>query len=168
MSSQALASARKRRSIPDPVVPPPGQVPGRPGQPGVAGQGLTIQQVVAVVDKRLLTLETFMKDVQQNGGLTANTESTSQINQNTIQTGPEVPENLKELLEEYGSRFDIIADELASIKNMMLSLQSFTMDVNKKLMDERIHILSSEDMPNITISHQSSDAEGEISIEHSS
>ena len=165
MSSQALASARKRRSVPDPVVPPPGQVPGRPGQPGVNGQGLTIQQVVALVDKRLLTLETFMKDAQQNGGLRATdpTSQTSQpITQSTI-TMPEVPENIKELLEEYSSRFDIIADELASIKNMMLSLQSFTMDVNKKLMDERIHILSSEDTPpNITISQTS---EQEINLD---
>ena len=152
MSSQALASARKRRSVPDPVVPPPGQ--GRPGIPGQGtppGQGLTIQQVVALVDKRLLTLETFMKETQQTGGLKAD--------EPTTQTGPEVPENIKEILEEYGSRFDIIADELASIKNMMLSLQSFTMDVNKKLMDERIHILSSEDTPNITISHQSSETD---------
>jgi len=163
MSSQALASARKRRSVPDPVVPPPGQ--GRPGAPGQGtppGQGLTIQQVVALVDKRLLILETFMKDAQQNGGLTANTEPTTQ---SITQPGPEVPENIKELLEEYGTRFDIIADELASIKNMMLSLQSFTMDVNKKLMDERIHILSSEDTPNITISQSS---EPESSIEQSS
>lgn len=170
MSSQALASARKRRSVPDPVVPPPGQVPGRPGQTGVNGQGLTIQQVVALVDKRLLTLETFMKDVQQNGGLKANTDPTSQTSQPITQsttTMPEVPENIKELLEEYSSRFDIIADELASIKNMMLSLQSFTMDVNKKLMDERIHILSSEDTPNITIS-QHSETEPLVSLEQSS
>ena len=81
---------------------------------------------------------------------------------------PEVPENIKELLEEYGSRFDIIADELASIKNMMLSLQSFTMDVNKKLMDERIHILSSEDTPpNITINANSESDHG-LSLEQSS
>jgi|LauGreDrversion4_2_1035121.scaffolds.fasta_scaffold28570_5 hypothetical protein len=172
MSSQALASARKRRSVPDPVVPPPGQ--GRPGvAPGQGmppNQGLTIQQVIALVDKRLLTLETFMKDVQQNGSLNANTDPTSQTSQSITQsttTMPEVPENIKELLEEYNSRFDIIADELASIKNMMLSLQSFTMDVNKKLMDERIHILSSEDTPNITIS-QHSESEPLLSLEQSS
>jgi hypothetical protein len=165
MSSQALASARKRRSVPDPVVPPPGQVPGRPGQPGVNSQGLTIQQVVALVDKRLLTLETFMKDAQENGGLKTADPILQHTVQQTSQPGPEVPENLKELLEEYSSRFDIIADEITSIKNMMLSLQSFTMDVNKKLMDERIHILSSEDTPNITISNH---AEAVLSLEQSS
>jgi len=136
MSSSALASARKRRSGVETVAPPPAS--GRPGQPSTPGQpgtGLTIQQVIALVDKRLLTLESFMKDSQ----------SVQPQEQTQSQLLPDIPTNIKELLEEYGSRFDIIADELASIKNMMLSLQSFTMDVNKKLMDERIRILSAED-----------------------
>jgi len=36
----------------------------------------------------------------------------------------------------------MIADEIASIKDVILKLQSFTMEVNKSLYDERIHILS--------------------------
>ncbi len=141
MSSSALASARKRRSGVESAPPPPSAIPGRPGQPPMPGQpgtGLTIQQVIALVDKRLLILESFMKETQTAPQTQTDTQSQTQVL-------PDIPTNIKELLEEYGSRFDIIADELASIKNMLLSLQSFTMDVNKKLMDERIRILSAED-----------------------
>lgn len=156
MSSSALASARKRRSGPETVATPPPSQFGRPGfNPGAPstssaspqGGGLTIQQVVAVVDKRLLILESFMND-QKNINSTINSSTVNATNTNqTAESAAaiDIPTNIKELLEEYNNRFDIIADELASIKNMMLSLQSFTMDVNKKLMDERIRILSSED-----------------------
>ena len=134
MSSSALASARKRRSNAESASPMPETV-GRPGS-AAPGTGLTIQQVVAVVDKRLLVLESFMS------------ETRSKPLNNTLSVAEQpvdLPTNLKEVLEEYGSRFDIIADELANIKNMMLSLQSFTMDVNKKLMEERVRILSAEE-----------------------
>ena len=135
MSSSALASARKRRSNAE--SPPIPETAGRPGS--APGTGLTIQQVVAVVDKRLLVLEGFMTETRSKPFNTLSSVSE--------QAAVDLPTNLKEVLEEYGSRFDIIADEIANIKNMMLSLQSFTMDVNKKLMEERIRILSNDDEP---------------------
>lgn len=136
MSSSALASARKRRSNAESASPIP-ETSGRPGS--APSTGLTIQQVVAVVDKRLLVLEGFMSETRAKP-FAASSASTAE-------PAVDLPTNLKEVLEEYGSRFDIIADELANIKNMMLSLQSFTMDVNKKLMEERIRILSNDDEP---------------------
>lgn len=143
MSSSALASARKRRSNAESDSPMPENI-GRPGS-AAPGTGLTIQQVVAVVDKRLLVLEGFMSETRAKP-----------LNQ-VAEQAADMPTNLKEVLEEYGSRFDIIADELANIKNMMLSLQSFTMDVNKKLMEERVRILSAdEDTP----------LERELALEH--
>jgi len=139
--STALASARRRRAGPEPVAnntrqtaPQPQfpgtqqQQPGQQGQPNM-GVGLTLPQVIAVVDQRLITLETFMQS----------------------QKSPEVDnansEDFRALVEEYNSRFDIIADEIASMKDILLKLQSFTMEVNKKLVEERVQILTDGPTP---------------------
>jgi hypothetical protein len=45
-------------------------------------------------------------------------------------------------MSDFNSKFDALAEEIANMKNIVLSLQSYTMDVNKILMDERIRILS--------------------------
>ena len=37
---------------------------------------------------------------------------------------------------------DIIVEEIANLKDIVLKLQSYTMDVNKTLLEERINILS--------------------------
>jgi hypothetical protein len=43
------------------------------------------------------------------------------------------------------TRFDILAREIADLKDVVLKLQAYTMDVNKTLLEERIHILSDLD-----------------------
>ena len=136
--STALASARRRRAGPETVAPTPGarqttpqpSFPGSPQQSNMGG-GLTLPQVIAVVDKRLSTLEVFM-------------QNQSQPNENQP---ADAPEGLKEILDEYAARFDIIADELALLKDTILKLQTYTMEVNKALMDDRIRILSEETTP---------------------
>ena len=47
-----------------------------------------------------------------------------------------------DIIDEFNSRFDMFATELADIKDAMIKLQTYTMDVNKMLLDERIDILS--------------------------
>ena len=133
--SQALASARKRRAPPEPA-----PVSAKPVQPqGVNTPGLTLPQVIALVDKRLTALEIHAKDQL----LEKQEQHQSPVQ---IQNAP-VPSNIAEVLDEYSNRFDIIAEELASLKNMLLTLQSFTMDVNKTLMQDRIRILSDNPSP---------------------
>ena len=46
------------------------------------------------------------------------------------------------ILEEFNSRFEILAHELHDMKDTIMKLQTFTMEVNKSMHDERIHILS--------------------------
>tara|TARA_B100001093_G_scaffold241005_1_gene230715 strand:- start:8379 stop:8951 length:573 start_codon:yes stop_codon:yes gene_type:complete len=84
-------------------------------------RGLTIQQVIANFDSRIKIIED---------------KENRQI--------PPIPEsNLsQEIIDEYNSRFEILANEIAEIKNLLLKLQSFTMDVNKSLHDDRIRVLS--------------------------
>ena len=134
--SAALSSARRRRAGPEAVAPAPGvrQTTPQPNFPGTPpqnnmGPGLTLPQVIALVDKRLNVLENSMHESKH--------ESSGSIQS----------EEIKSAFEEYNARFDIIADEIGSLKDMLLKLQAYTMDVNKTLMEERIRILSDEPTP---------------------
>jgi hypothetical protein len=53
-----------------------------------------------------------------------------------------IPPETNEIMEEMDTRFDILAREIADLKDVVLKLQAYTMDVNKTLLEERIHILS--------------------------
>ena len=56
------------------------------------------------------------------------------------------------IINEYNSRFEILANEIGELKDTILKLQSFTMEVNKSLYDDRIHIMS--DIPPNQISNE--------------
>lgn len=136
--SAALSSARRRRAGPEAVAPPPGvrQTTPQPNFPGQQQQrqqpnmapGLTLPQVIALVDKRLNNLEVFMQNQSSES-------ETFDMNQ------------FKSVFDEYNTRFDIIAEELASLKDTVMKLQTYTMEVNKTLMEDRIRILSEEPTP---------------------
>ena len=155
--------ARKRRAessaISQSSIPSNNSVSGNIARPGQApsvgqGQGLTLPQVISVIDTRLIVLETFMKDTK---------EGKTQMPLNNVPPVPlvsqPVPE-VNEIMEEMDTRFDILAREIADLKDVVLKLQAYTMDVNKTLLEERIHILSDLDAsvqedtnsnPNITL-----------------
>jgi len=130
---RAESSAVNQSSISSPVA--------RPGpSPSVSqgqgqGQGLTLPQVISVIDTRLIVLETFMKDTKE-GKL-----QEAQVSQTPLIPVPET----NEIMEEMDTRFDILAREIADLKDIVLKLQAYTMDVNKTLLEERIHILSDLD-----------------------
>ena len=48
----------------------------------------------------------------------------------------------EEVLDEINNRFELLAGEVAELKDILIKLQSYTMEVNKRLVDERIQILS--------------------------
>ena len=129
--SQANAAARKRRaggtSMPgasDPVVQ----------QQQTPAGGLTLPQVIALVDRRLVVLESFMKDTK------AAPAPAQQAQQVPVQAP--VQQVDEEVLDEINNRFELLAGEVAELKDILIKLQSYTMEVNKRLVDERIHILS--------------------------
>ena len=127
--SRAIASARQRRagiSAPDPPAPTPSPQNQSPSQ-----NGLTLPQVINLVDIRLMKLEKFMNDTQ---------------NATPAQSNAPSPESNipSELLEEFESRFELLATEIANMKDIVLKLQSYTMDVNRILLEEK-EIINSED-----------------------
>jgi hypothetical protein len=72
------------------------------------------------------------------------TQSQIHPNQSNEEDVNEAMTQLKAVTDEYNARFDIIADELALLKDTVLKLQTFTMEVNRSLMQDRIHILSND------------------------
>jgi hypothetical protein len=147
--SASLAAARKRRGVTiqePPVVAQPQQAQSQ--QPA----GLTLPQVIAVVDRRLMNLETFMKEQKDN-----------QVQQQQVQQSTDVQSinadiiktEIENMAEEFNNRYELLASEIQSIKDIVLKLQSYTMEVNKTLMEERVRILSDvENSANITIDNE--------------
>jgi hypothetical protein len=136
--STALAAARKRRingSQSESLPQPPNY--GQNSQSSSQSSGLTLPQVIALVDKRLITLEQFMK------------QQSEPSNPDIVNNNNNIPSNINSIIDEFHTRFSILAEEIDTIKNIVLKLQAFTMDVNKTLMDERIRIFSDVDNLNM-------------------
>ena len=136
--SQANAAARKRRAGGasfEPANPTPTPQNAQQLKAG-APAGLTLPQVIAVVDARLITLETFMKETKN-----APAQPKTVQMQPQTQTQPQAQIS-DETIDELNDKFEILANEIADLKDIVLKLQSYTMEVNKTLMEERIAILS--------------------------
>lgn len=135
--SQGNAAARKRRAGGASL-----QEVGNPVPASVAASapkaGLTLPQVISLVDKRLVTLETFMKETQNNGGFERGVDS----QHGTVSEGA-----INGLSDEINAKFEMLANEVGELKDIVLKLQSFTMEVNKTLFEERIQMLSDMEVP---------------------
>jgi hypothetical protein len=111
---------------------------------------LSIQQVISVIDNRLISLEKYVLE-QKNASPTVlpnavvprtNAPAVSQemmVNNNIADF---VKQAVDEHMSEFSHRYDLLASELLDLKNIVMKLQSYTMDINKTLIEERIQILS--------------------------
>lgn len=133
--SSSNAAAKKRRapaSIDPPVQSRPSALP-TPGQNLNSNTGLTLPQVISLIDKRLVNLESFMAESKKSNTMVIPQQQQQQ------QIKPS-----SQQVDDFNERFDALADEIANMKNIVLSLQSYTMDVNKVLLEERTGILDSQ------------------------
>ena len=81
------------------------------------------------------------------------------------QIEPQYSSNLsEEIVSEYEERFKVIAQEIGELKDVVYKLQTFTMDVNKALYDERVKILGDIDKHKDEIINIES-LEGDLSTE---
>jgi hypothetical protein len=109
--------------------------------------GFTLQQVIAVIDKRLLILEKTTAELKTAAGSAPPTPVQPQQQKQTLQQQPAVPPppkveviqapDFSDMFREYDDRFEMLATEISNLKDMLLNLQSYTMDVNKMLLEER-------------------------------
>jgi hypothetical protein len=133
--SRAVASAKQRRagvSAPEP--------PAALSAPAPPVNGLTLPQVIALVDTRLIKLEKFMKDTLETGVPTSGSSERTVSFAQDAATGEET--SVAEVLQEYDNRFMLLAEEIAQLKDTLMKLQTYTMDVNKMLLEERVNVLS--------------------------
>jgi hypothetical protein len=157
--SQANSAARKRRAGGASFEPQNPQPAPRPGQGPSQGQGpatgLTLPQVIAVVDARLIKLETFMKETQTSGK-----QQVQQAPLTKMQQVDQAPIDMSE----FDEKFEVLANEIADLKDIVLKLQSYTMDVNKMLMEERINVLSDMGETEMTLEPESAPAKKEVTF----
>ena len=133
--SRSIASAKQRRaglSAPEPPVI----------TPSAPANGLTLPQVIALVDTRLIKLERFMKDSMDGTRERSVSFVQDATNSATNSATSNEETSIADILQEYDTRFMLLAEEIAQLKDTLMKLQTYTMDVNKMLLDERVNILS--------------------------
>ena len=126
--STSNAAAIRRRATPQNNTPTPQpSVPTSqnrtPTSQNNKSSQLTINQAIVLITNRLTALE-------------------NQTTNTSVQD-----DNLPMIVEEFNNRFELIVNELNNIKDTVMKLQTYTMEVNKMLVDERIHVLS--DLENV-------------------
>ena len=95
----------------------------------------TMTEMVTLLNSRVVALE---RGNNQNA-----TASASASDNTTL-------EELRSLADEVNIRFELFANEIANMKDTVMKLQTYTMDVNKMLMNERIQILSNVEQSEIS------------------
>jgi len=134
--SRAVASAKQRRAGFTPPEPPALSSPAPP-----PANGLTLPQVIALVDTRLIKLEKFMKD-SLDGSVLPNPPPLERSVSFAPDSSSGEDTSITDVLQEYDNRFMLLAEEIAQLKDTLMKLQTYTMDVNKMLLEERVNVLS--------------------------
>ena len=93
--------------------------------------GMTLQEVISHFNKKIQSLEETVSKISP----TTSDSSTS---------GTSTPDSgeLNVIFREFNDRFELFAQEIALMKEQLLKLQTYTMDVNKVLYEERVRVLS--------------------------
>ena len=107
--------------------------------------GFTLPQVITVIDNRLVALEKFMRESKQNTNIHKNENAIQyeiQEKQNSNSINNVSINDLNSIINEFNSRFELFANEISELKDIVLKLQSYTMDVNKILLEEREQLYS--------------------------
>jgi len=127
--SNSIAAAKRRRAGVVETTPPPPVANNVVQEPGQIPPRLTLPQVIAVLDARLSKLE--------------KAQSVAPVYEQSQEiTTPEGTVSVSDYVVEMDHKFDILVEEITSLKDIVLKLQTYTMDVNKMLVDERINIMS--------------------------
>lgn len=119
MSAASLSAAKNRRAGKSAELKNNNVVPPRDFNSVPKQNGLTMQQIITAFNSRITKLEE------------------NNINPNS---------DFNVTNEEIDSRFQILVNEIQTLKDMVLKVQSFTMEVNKTLFDERIKVLTNQDI----------------------
>lgn len=149
MSNSALSSAKRRRAnnvTNSPLFQTPGSKESEitsdasPARPEVnANRPMSLQQALQLLNSRILQME---KKLEQSKTDSSNVSSSSApLDVSSIEAiVKKVTET--QVFEEFNHRYEVLASEILNLKHIVMKLQSYTLDINKTLVEERIQILS--------------------------
>jgi hypothetical protein len=166
LMSSSLASAKRRRagiqSSTQPPQPPQPQQPPQPPQPTSVNQRarMSLPQLINSMEARIKVLEEN-KPIEDNKPQTENQEIS--FNVTNPDTGETKNMTMSDYMTDMDKKFFMLAEELTNMKDIVMKLQTFTMEVNKNLYEERIKILS-EIPENVSISDGAIDEENNENI----
>jgi len=97
--------------------------------------GITLPQVIQLVDYRLTQLEKTVGELKTS----PNSDETKGVHFKNNDTSEDLvrTSEWRESVNEFDKRYEMLVEEIMNLKNIVLNLQSYTMDVNKLLMEER-------------------------------
>jgi hypothetical protein len=130
MSSSISAAKKRRANISQTQQQSPMQ-PQQQQQQQIGAKPMSLPQVLKMFDSRLATLENATKEAKPESSI-VESQIISQEETNAI----------KEILNEYDERFQMLAGEIQEMKSALMKLQTYTMDVNKTLLEERVQYMT--------------------------
>lgn len=130
MSSSISAAKKRRANISQTQQQPPMQQQQQQQQQ-TGAKPMSLPQVLKMFDSRLATLEKTTKEAKPESSI-VESQIVSQEETNAI----------KEILNEYDERFQMLAGEIQEMKSALMKLQTYTMDVNKTLLEERVQYMT--------------------------
>jgi hypothetical protein len=101
--------------------------------------GMTLQEVISHFNKKIQSLEEAVSKISPTTNDSSSTSGT---------TPTPNSQELNVIFSEFNDRFELFAQEIALMKEQLLKLQTYTMDVNKVLYEERIRVLSNSESDN--------------------
>lgn len=148
MSGSAISSAKRRRAnnvLTSPLFQNPENLqnqsitPDKTSVEDMPNRPLTLQQALQLLNGRIVQLERTASN-----GPTENTSTenipTSSVDETRVQ---EIVSNMMEThFSEFNHRYEVLASEILNLKHIVMKLQSYTLDINKTLVEERIQVLS--------------------------
>ena len=123
-----MSSKQRRANAPPLPQPQPSAQQQQPVQ-NSRPMDMTLPQVLQLMETRIRKLE----QVKPVAAITETTPSPLIA---------EVVSSWKEFQAEYDSRFNLLVTEINQLKDIVMKLQSYTMDVNKTLLEERVHFMA--------------------------
>ena len=105
---------------------------------------MPLQQVISVLDNRILYLENQFVKISGEPQL-VNTDNLNNQDVNNEFNKEKIEDmiinTIKNHMAEFDHRYELLANEIVNLKQIVLQLQSYTLDVNKTLLGDRDHLL---------------------------
>ena len=127
----------------------------RPVEQAPSAKPLTLIQVIGHIDTRLIALETKVMTMNETISkaepvtVAPTTVSEPAITDEVLNSLVRldeidgiVQETLSTHVTEFDHRYQMLAGEIAELKQLFMKLQTYTLDINKTLFEERVQILS--------------------------